>query len=189
MHDFPIIEAFGMPFDISSIVMILISCIIVFVLARSAVRNISVENPGKLQNFMEWVVEFVQNIISSTMDYKKGRAYLSLGLTLIMFIFVSNLLGLPFTIATEHDRPFDVFGLSVVSQEDLDALAAEGEKPEVHLVWWKSATADVSVAMGLSLMIIILAHLIGLTKNTKSYLKHYVDPHWLFFPLSIIKEL
>ena len=32
---------------------------IVFIFAVLATRRLSVENPGKLQNFMEWAVEFV----------------------------------------------------------------------------------------------------------------------------------
>lgn len=72
MHDSPIIDLGGFRLDLSAVIMLLVTGIIVFVLARLAVRNLSVENPSKMQNFMEWVVEFVQGIVASAMDLKKG---------------------------------------------------------------------------------------------------------------------
>jgi hypothetical protein len=51
---------------------------------------------------MEWIVDFVRNIIGSTMDLKTGANFLALGVTLLMYIFVSNMLGLPFSITVGH---------------------------------------------------------------------------------------
>lgn len=190
MHELPIVHLFGLRFDLSSIIMILVTSIIVLIIARLGVRNLSVTNPGKMQNFLEWVVEFVHNLISSTMDMKKGKKFVMLGLTLIMFIFVANMLGLPFSITTEHHEPFSFLGAEVVSEEDLKAHADEKEgHGAVHLLWWKSPTADVSVTMGLALMVIVMVHFLGLTQNTHHYLKHYVEPHWAMFPLNVIKEV
>ena len=71
-------------------------------LAISGASKASVTNPSKLQNFMEWTVEFVESIIGSTIGSKHGKAFIALGLTLIMYIFIGNMLGLPFSIVTEH---------------------------------------------------------------------------------------
>jgi F-type H+-transporting ATPase subunit a len=188
MHDLPIIELFGLPFDLSSIIMITVTSVIVFILAMLGTRNLSVDKPGKMQNFLEWVVDFVYNLIASTMDMKKGKSFIMLGLTLIMFIFVGNMLGLPFAIVTEHTEPFKLFGYEIVSEEDIRAAEAKGHHG-VELLWWKSPTADVSVTMGLALMSIVLAHYLGITKNTGPYFKHYIEPHWAMFPLNIIKEV
>jgi F-type H+-transporting ATPase subunit a len=187
MHELPIVTLFGLHFDLSSIIMILVTSIIVFIIARLALRNLSVTNPGKMQNFVEWVIEFVHGLIASTMDMQKGKRFLILGLTLIMFIFVGNMLGLPFSIVTDHDKPFSFLGMEVVSKEDLSAKT--GDHPTVELLWWKSPTADVSVTMGLALMVIFMAHFLGLKENTRHYLKHYVEPHWAMFPLNVIKEI
>ncbi|WP_199623561.1 F0F1 ATP synthase subunit A [Paenibacillus alkalitolerans] len=190
MHESPIIDVGGFSIDLSAILMITVTCIIVFVLARMSVRNLSVTNPGKLQNFMEWVVDFVRNIISSTMDMKIGKQFVSLGLTLIMFIFIGNMLGLPFAVVTEHDKEFSVFGYEVKSVTE--ALHKQHEAgnhhPHAEVVWWKSPTADASVTMGLALITILLVHFLGLTQNTKHYLKHYFEPHFLFFPLNLLKQ-
>ena len=98
MHDSPIIKLGGLNIDLSAVLMLTVTVLIVFLLVRLCVRNLSVENPSKVQNFMEWVVEFVQNLIASAMPLSKGKHYITLGLTLILFIFVANLLGLPFSV-------------------------------------------------------------------------------------------
>lgn len=194
MHLSPVLDVNGIPIDLSAFLMITITCIMVFILARLSVRNLSLTNPGKLQNFMEWVVDFVQNIISSTMDTKLGKKFLSLGLTLIMFIFVANLLGLPFAVVTEPHEPVSMFGYEMkdvnegVEEAKQQKAAGYEDAHYPHVVWWKSPTADASVTMGLAAITIFLVHFLGLTTNTRHYVKHYFDPHWLFFPLNLLKQ-
>lgn len=188
MHKFPVLEIGGLNIDISTFLAIIISCIIVFVLSKLSVRNLSVDNPSKLQNFMEWVVEFVHNLIASTMPLKQAKTYISLGMTLIMFIFVSNLLGLPFGIVTEHHEPLTVAGHNIVSEQTIQEAVAKG-KEGVEIAWWKSPTADLSVTSGLAAIVFFLVHFLGLTRNTKHYLKHYFQPFWFFFPLNLIETL
>lgn len=167
--------------DLAALFMIVLSSLIVFVLCRLAVRNASVENPGKLQNFLEWVVEFVQGIIGQAMDFKKGKPYLALGLTLILYIFVSNMLGLPFGIVTEaHDAGHATF----LGQQ----LYVEGQPEHLAFNWWKSPTADASMTMALALIVIVLSHIQGLRHNTKHYLKHYThNPNIVFLPIHLIE--
>jgi len=191
MHLFPVVEIMGLPFDLSSILAILVSCLIVFVLARTAVSNLSVTHPSKMQNFMEWVIEFVHNTVASTMPLEKAKRYVSLGLTLIMFIFVSNLLGLPFGLVWEvpedHHGAVTVFGLEILSEEALAAMHAAHE--HAAFAFWKSPTADIAVTAGLAITVIFLVHYLGLRDNAKHYLKHYFEPFPIFFPLNILKEL
>lgn len=184
MHDFPVWEVAGLHIDLSTFGTIIVTCLIVFLLAKMATRNLSVDNPSKLQNFMEWVVEFVQGIVASAMDLKHGRPFISLGMTLILFIFVANMLGLPFSIAFIYDEPVDLFGYPLVTEE----MIAHGDHG-AHVVWWKSPTADLSVTFGLAFVVFILSNYLGLTRNRKHYLKHYVEPFSIFFPLNLIKEI
>ena len=198
LHTSPIIEWHGIRLDLSIILMLIVSCTVVFLLAFVATRRLSVESPGKLQNFMEWVVDFVKGLISSNMDMKRGRPFLSLGLTLIMFIFVSNMLGLPFGIVTDyHDKEHaHIFGTTLVSvTEQFDKLQAQqavsgttGEEIEVGVAWWKSPTADAGVSMGLAIMIFVLIHFLGITRNTRNYFKHYVQPNVAFLPINLIEQ-
>jgi len=179
MHVFPTVEWLGFEFDLSAIIAIVISCIITFVLAKLATRNLSVENPGKLQNFMEWVVEFVHSTIASSMPFEKARKYLALGITLIMFIFISNLLGLPFQLVFDVSKP--ILGVTE------DYLASHGG--HAHMVFWKSPTADLSVTAGLALIVFVLIHYLGIKNNTKHYFKHYLHPYPIFFPINLIETV
>ncbi|CAM3344460.1 MULTISPECIES: F0F1 ATP synthase subunit A [Saccharibacillus] len=191
MHEAPIIMLGGMRFDLSIILMLVVSCTVVFLIAKLATRNMSVENPGKLQNFMEWVIEFVQNQVAGTMDMKKGRPFVTLAVTLIMFIFVSNMLGLPFGIVMHPHSAEEatIFGQPIITAvEAFNSAAAAGQEPHVEIAFWKSPTADVSVAMALAAMIFILVHFLGITKNTKAYFKHYFEPYPVFFPINLIEQ-
>jgi len=181
MHEFPIFEAAGFRIDISTVIAIVVSAVITFLLARLAVRNLSVDNPSKLQNFMEWVVEFVQSTIGSTMPSHRVKPFVSLGLSLIVFIFISNLLGLPFGIVTEIDHVDEMLG---VTKELLDE-----NEGHVHLAWWKSPTADLSVTFGLATVVFFLIHILGMKMNRKHYLRHFFKPYPIFFPLNIIETL
>lgn len=188
MHELPIWRIGGLNIDLSTFGMITISAIIVFVLARLAVRNLSVENPGKMQIFMEWAVDFVKGIVASTMDLKHGKSYIALGLTLIMFIFISNFLGLPFAIILDHTEELKLFGHTIISQDQIAAWQAKGYDG-AHTLWWKSPTADLSVTVGLGFVVFVMIHYLGVTKNAKHYFKHYFEPYWFFFPLNLIKEI
>jgi F-type H+-transporting ATPase subunit a len=198
-HLVPYITVAGMKFDLSMILMIVVSSTIAFILARLAVRGASVTNPTKMQNFIEWVIEFVINIIGTTMDYsKKGRIYLTLGLTLILYIFVGNMLGLPFSIITEvkHHETTSIsahhtvevpklFGYKL-NEEGFNEVTktAEETKKEAHYAysWWKSPTANAS-----STMVIFLTHFEGMRRNAKGYWSHYFYPNAAFLPLNLIK--
>ncbi|MFC5647759.1 F0F1 ATP synthase subunit A [Paenibacillus solisilvae] len=179
-HVFPQVLLGGIRFDLAAIITIVVTSIIVFVLARLAVRNASVTNPTKMQNFLEWVIEFVINLIGTSMDIKKGRPYLTLGIALIMYIFVANMLGLPLGIITEAHHGATFLGM--------DLVFPEGEE-EAHISWWKSPTADVAVAGALMAVVIFLTHFEGMRRNRKHYLKHYFEPYIPFFPLNVIKEV
>ena len=203
-HMFPKIDLLGLDleylkFDLSSIFMILLTCGIVLTLAILGARNASVDKPSMLQNFMEWTIEFVHGLIASTMDMQKGKKFIKLGLTLIMFVFVANMLGLPLLFLTEHKEPFQIFGYDVITQEQLNESKEKffdknpDAKPEdwhgIEVSWWKSPTADASVTMALALTVIVMTHTLGMAWNRKHYLHHYFEPFPVFFPLNLIKEV
>ena len=49
--------------------------------------------PTGAQNVMEWILDFVKGIINDTMDWKTGKRFLPLAITLFTFILVGNILG------------------------------------------------------------------------------------------------
>ena len=158
LHEAPLYELFGLTFNLSNVMMITVTSVIVFVIALLATRNLSMKPTG-MQNFLEWVMDFVKGIIKSNMDWQTGGRFQVLGVTLIMYIFVANMLGLPFAV--------------VINDE----------------LWWKSPTADPVITLTLATMVVGLSHYYGIKLNGfKEYAKGFVSPMPFLFPLKIIEE-
>ncbi|WP_285767922.1 F0F1 ATP synthase subunit A [Peribacillus sp. SI8-4] len=160
-HEAPMWEFMetGIHFNLSNVLMMTIASLIVFIIAVTATRKLAMKPTG-MQNFIEWVMDFVKNIINSNMDWRTGGQFLMLGMTLILYVFVSNMLGLPFSI---------VIG---------------GE------LWWKSPTSDPAITLALAVMVLGLTHYYGIKmRGMKNYAKTYVQPMGFLFPLKIIEEL
>jgi len=62
---------FEMTFNLSNVLMLFITCAIVFLIAFFATRRLQLKPTG-MQNFFEWVMDFVKGIIKSNMDWKTG---------------------------------------------------------------------------------------------------------------------
>jgi F-type H+-transporting ATPase subunit a len=138
--------------------MITVASLIVFIIAVLATRNLSMKPTG-VQNFFEWIMDFVKNIINSTMDWKTGGRFHILGITLLMYIFVSNMLGLPFSITIDGN------------------------------LLWKSPTADPVITLTLAVMVVGLSHFYAIKmKGVAEYGKDFIKPMWFLFPLKIIEE-
>ena len=91
-HKNPDFVFLGLVFNASNILMLFITCLIVFLIAFFATRKLQLKPTG-LQNFMEWVMDFVKGLIRNTMDWKTGGRFHILGITLLMFVFVANVIG------------------------------------------------------------------------------------------------
>ena len=157
-HEAPMREFLGLNFNLANVMMITIASLVVFIIAVVSTRRIAMKPTG-MQNFMEWVMDFVKGLINSNMDWRDGGRFHILGITLIMYVFVSNMLGLPFSISYDG------------------------------VLWWKSPTADPAVALTLAAMVMGLSHYYGLKlKGVKAYGKEFFKPFWFMFPIKIIEE-
>ena len=146
-------------FNLSTVAMLLLSAIIVFLIAFISTRKLALKPTG-MQNFMEWIMDFVKGIIQSNMDWKTGGRFHVLGITLIMFVAVMNLIGLP-----------------------LGGMSINGD------LWWKSPTADPTVTMSLAAMVIVLTHFYGVKmRKMGGYTKGFLQPMSFMFPLKIVEE-
>lgn len=155
----PEVELFGLVFNLSTILMSTIAAVIVFIIAIVATRNLQLKPTG-MQNFIEWVFDFVKSMINSTMDWKTGGRFLTLGVTLLMYIFIANALGLPFSI--------------VLGDNEL---------------WWTTPTADPTLTLTMATLIVVLSHYYGVKmKGLTGYGKTFITPVWWMFPLKIIEE-
>ena len=154
----PLVEFMGLYFNLTNILMITVASLIVFIIAIISTKKL-VMKPTGMQNFLEWVMDFVKGIINSSMDWKDGGRFHILGITLIMYIFVSNMLGLPFLIEINGTE------------------------------WWRSPTADPVVTMTLATTVIVLSHFYGVKmKGAKEYGKGFFSPLPFLFPLKLIEE-
>ncbi|OXS78999.1 F0F1 ATP synthase subunit A [Domibacillus enclensis] len=145
-------------FNLANMLMITVASVIVFLIAVLATRKLALKPTG-MQNFFEWVMDFVKGIVKSNMDWKTGGRFHVLGITLIMYIFVSNMLGLPFAIVYND------------------------------YLWWKSPTADPVVTLTLAVMVVGLSHYYAIRmKGFSEYGKDFFRPMWFMFPLKIIEE-
>lgn len=157
-HEAPLHEFMGLTFNLANVMMITIASALVFIIALISTRRLAMKPTG-MQNFFEWIMDFVKNIINSTMDWKTGGRFHVLGITLLMYIAISNFLGLPF---------------SVVINDQL---------------WWKSPTADPAVTLTLATMVVGLSHYYGVKMlGLKEYSKTFIKPMGFLLPLKIIEE-
>ncbi|MCP3027580.1 F0F1 ATP synthase subunit A [Halobacillus sp. A5] len=161
-HEAPMWEdAFGIPwldFNLSNLLMMFVASLIVFILGVAATRNMQ-RAPKGFQNFMEWLIDFIKGIIGSNMDWRTGRLFLPLGLTLFAYIFVSNMLGVVTNGVVGHD------------------------------LWWKSPTADPGITLTLAVMVVVLTHYYGVKlRGGKEYRKGFVRPLPFLLPFKILEE-
>jgi len=157
-HENPTVDWLGLTFNLSNVLMLSVTALIVFLIAISATRKLSLKPTG-MQNFMEWIMDFVKGIIKSNMDWKTGGRFHVLGITVLMFVFVANMLGLPFSIV--------IYGE----------------------LWWKSPTADPTITLTLAAMVLLLTHFYAIKmKGLGEYGKDFLRPLPFLFPLKIIEE-
>lgn len=141
--------------------------ILIFCLA--GVRNLTSGKPGKFQNFLEWVVDFVKKLVSDNMNYEQGRPLLGYLLTLITFIFFSNMVSV---------IPNFTFGL--LDFANLNKIYARAE------YFSAAPTSDINVTMGLALLTIFLVLYLGIKTKGAHYFHHFIEPHPVFAIIHLI---
>lgn len=150
---------FGIPFNIGNDVPGLVAAAIVFFLMFFLSRRVEMKPTGK-QNVIEWIIDFTNSIIKSTMPGRDGQKFGLLIFTLFSFIFVSNQLGLMLQITVNN------------------------------VTYVKSPTANVMTTMTLALMVLLLAHFLGVKKfGFRGYFKNtYLSPIPFLLPISVLEE-
>lgn len=155
-------DLFGVPWltvNVPHIILVTVAMAIVFFVTFFMSRKIQMYPTGA-QNALEYLVQFIKNIISSTMDWKQGRHFVMLGITLILYVFVANMMGVPFELATaDHD------------------------------VWWNSPTSNPVLTISLAGFVIILTHYYGWKlRGPKEYGKDYFRPVFFLAPFKVVED-
>lgn len=190
MEEFsPYFDWMGMRFDIATIIMTLVTSLVVFAIIFFATRNLTSNTPKGMQNFLEWVIDFVRGIAHQSMDTKTAERFVALGLTLFLYIFIGNQLGLVMNITTTNTEAIPAIGITdemiEEARKEYEEAGKDPSEAGVHTLWWKSPTASVSVPIALALTVLIYANWLGFRHD---YLKSYLQPHWGLLPLNIIEE-
>ena len=160
-HSSPLVQWFSLTFDLSIVLTTTVASLLVFLFVYFTTRTVTTKIPTNRQNVIEWIVEFVQNIMRNTIGSSRNMFTLSCGITLLLYIFTANILGLPFTIIAGED----------------------------HAIWWKSPTSDAHVPITLAIMMIVYSHYNDIrTLGFKHYITGYVKPFKALLPTNIMEQ-
>jgi len=183
-HLYPtLLKGTAFEINLTVIAMSILAALVVILLARLAVANIDVRKPRGLQNFFEWLIDFLTGLAKDTMGAKHAKTYVPLAFALILYLFISNQMGLITNVATVMHEPIPALG---ITEEVIHE--AEAKSGHAHVAWFMSPTADLSLAMAMSIGIVGMTHIIGL-RRPGSYFKHYFQPSPAMFPLHLIDEV
>ena len=161
-----------MTFHGRTLIMTWIAMAAILIFCYMGVRHLTSGKPGKMQNVLEWIVDFIKNLVSENMSYEQGRPLLGYLITLIMFVFFSNMLGLV---------PNFTFGLFEHFDVEFAHINKIFEGP-----YMMSPTADVNMTMALALLTIILVVYLGIKTQGKHYFQHFLQPLKVFAIIHII---
>nr|YP_009391850.1 ATP synthase CF0 subunit IV [Acrosorium ciliolatum]ARW59994.1 ATP synthase CF0 subunit IV [Acrosorium ciliolatum] len=140
----------------------IVSWLVIFVLLMISfigTRNLE-RIPNKLQNFMEFILEFLQDIAKNQIgeyDYRSWVPYIS---TIFLFILGSNWAGALI--------PWKLIHL-----------------PEGELA---APTNDINTTVALSLLTSIAYFYAGLSKNGLGYFLRYIEPTPVLLPINILED-
>ncbi|PTX62511.1 F-type H+-transporting ATPase subunit a [Melghirimyces profundicolus] len=173
----PKVEFLGLSFDVPVMIGTVFTAIVVLLLTVLATRNPKMR-PGGLQNLVEMLLDFVRGILNISFDSKTAEKYLGFALTLFLFIFIANQLGVMLMVTTEVHHPIPSLG---ITGDDLEESHAA--------VWFKSPTADLNVTVVMAVAISLFAHFMGIFRDAKGYFSHYMQPNPLMFPIHLVDEI
>nr|YP_010851019.1 ATP synthase CF0 subunit IV [Aphanocladia stichidiosa]WGH13951.1 ATP synthase CF0 subunit IV [Aphanocladia stichidiosa] len=140
----------------------IVSWIVIFVLillSFTGTRNLQ-KIPGKFQNFMEFILEFLQDIAKNQIGEHEYRFWLPYISTIFLFILGSNWAGALI--------PWKLIHLS------------EGELA--------APTNDINTTVALSLLTSLAYFYAGLSKNGLSYFLRYIEPTPVLLPINVLED-
>nr|WGH12962.1 ATP synthase CF0 subunit IV [Echinothamnion sp.] len=140
----------------------IVSWIVIFILISLSfvsTRNLQ-RIPGKFQNFMEFILEFLQDIAKNQVGEHEYRFWLPYIATIFLFILGSNWAGALV--------PWKLIHLS------------EGELA--------APTNDINTTVALSLLTSLAYFYAGLSKNGLSYFLRYIEPTPVLLPINVLED-
>ncbi|MFU2164121.1 F0F1 ATP synthase subunit A [Streptococcus pluranimalium] len=154
----PVVSFFGIDFDLTILAMCLLTVFVTFLFVFWASRRMTIKPKGK-QNVLEWLYEFVQNLIRPNLGPYTSH-YSLLAFSLFLFILVANNIGL-------------------VTKLDIDG----------YNWWTSpTANFAVDFSLSLIVAVIVHFEGIR-KNGFKKYLKGYLSPNPAMLPMNILEEV
>ncbi len=162
----PIFHVAGLGITNSMFTTVLVMALLVLV-SYLGTRRMSLIPDSRLQNLLEWVVEFLRDLSENTAGKKVGRKVFPLIATLFIFILSANWIGL-----------LPGFGSIYV---------LEHGGRQVPLL--RAANSDMNTTAAMALVSVTVVQVIGFTINGfRGYIKELTTPLYLT-PIHLIGEL
>jgi F-type H+-transporting ATPase subunit a len=151
----------GLSFDYDILLSTALAFIIFMFLALRLTSRVTDGVPGKLQVFWEMIVGMVTDLAESAMG-ARGRKFVPLGVTLFLFILISNWIGF------------------------IPSAMHPGSSGEIL----PSPTSDINLPLAMASLVIVWVHVESVrARKVSGYLKHYGQPFAALVPINIIEEI
>ncbi len=169
-------HVWGLPLSNSIVTGLLVS-LFLFVFALLFRRSFRMtDQPSSLQNFVEAVVEGLQNFVHSiTENSAKTALFFPLIATFFLFILLNNYFGLlpgvgPILVEEAHKQQ----AISLAQQIHAAGLdSAEGHSQMVPL--FRAATADLNTTLALAIISVVMTQVFGVSHLGLAYFKKFFD--------------
>jgi F-type H+-transporting ATPase subunit a len=160
--DHPMISLFGLKVDGDIVASTLLAALVFLALGFAMRRRVTDGVPGKLQLIYEIiVVDIVGNLAESAIG-PKYRRFVPVGVTLFLFILISNWLSLLPT-ALHPGGSFELL---------------------------PPPTSDVNLPLAMALMVIVWVHVESFrARGIGGYFRHYRQPYVALTPINVIEEI
>lgn len=90
----PILFA-GTPFEFNRVQLVRLIVVVVVLVVMAIIASRAKLVPGRIQGAVEWVLEFIDNvIIANTLGLREGKRYAPMLVTMFIFILTMNLAGI-----------------------------------------------------------------------------------------------
>jgi F-type H+-transporting ATPase subunit a len=132
--------------------------------------------PTGFQNFMEWAVESLQNLVESVSGKVKGRKFFPLVATLFVFILLGNLMDVfpgidTIGTVTNAANPPSLGPIHFLLGNNTDKL----------IPWFRPPTSDLNLTFAMAIVVVVLCQIIGFASlGTGVHLSKYFKVKGLF---------
>ena len=157
-EQYPSIKLFGLSFNLTNDIGVLVSAVLVFLLVFWLSRNLKMR-PGGKQIVLEWIMDFTNGIVKGTMPGSERYTFNLFAFTLFLFIFISNQIGL----FIEVDIGKDTWFRSATA----------------------SPVITMTLAM---MVLVLSHYFGVVFKGFKGYLKGYASPVAILLPINLLEE-